>query len=179
MTPEQKRAAQEYRDSASKPAVPNGGAMLRDPARPPKARWRAGYWITAIVVVVLVMLAASQITIFVVQPIGAVPEGRTLIIVRLNKTTFIDSADALCERLQGRVTLMCRMAMMAGVMNKTTIIARLPYSETLYLMSTGGKRYEKLRVSGGIPGSRMSGRNGRYEVIKAAHGLRKCGSADG
>ncbi|WP_045217646.1 hypothetical protein, partial [Pseudomonas sp. 21] len=46
----------------------------------------------------------TQITIFVVPPIGAVPEGRTVIMLRLNKTNFIDSADAMCERIQGGVS---------------------------------------------------------------------------
>lgn len=81
----------------------------------------------------------TQITIFVVPPIGAVPEGRTVIMLRLNKTNFIDSADAICERIQGSVSLLCRGMTMAGVVNNTKILARLPYSESLYLISTGGK----------------------------------------
>lgn len=32
---------------------------------------------------------------------------------------------------------------MAGVVNATTIIARLPYSETIYKISTGGNTYER------------------------------------
>lgn len=84
----------------------------------------------------------TQITIFVVPPIGAVPEGRTVIMLRLNKTNFIDSADAICERIQGSVSLLCRGMTMAGVVNNTKILARLPYSESLYLISTGGKRYD-------------------------------------
>lgn len=68
----------------------------------------------------------TQITIFAVPPIGAVPEGRTVIMLRLNKTNFIDSADAMCVRIQGYVSLMCRGMTMAGVVKATTIIARLP-----------------------------------------------------
>lgn len=85
----------------------------------------------------------TQLTIFVVPPIGAVPEGRTVIMLRLNKTNFIDSADAICERIQGGVNLLCRGMTMAGVVNNTKILARLPYSEWLYLISTGGKRYDR------------------------------------
>lgn len=97
----------------------------------------------------LVMLAAiaiavyTQITIFVVPPIGAVPEGRTIVMLRLNKTKFIDSADAMCERIQGSVSLLCRGLTMAAVVKNTTILARLPYSRSLYLISTGGKTYER------------------------------------
>lgn len=95
--------------------------------------------VTAIVFVVIYL----QVTIFVVPPIGAVPEGRTLIISRLNKTEFVDSADAMCERIQGGVSLMCRMFALGAVADKSTIYLRLPYSGWLYLISTGGKQYER------------------------------------
>lgn len=95
----------------------------------------------------LIALAAlaiyTQITIFVVPPIGAVPEGRTVIMLRLNKTNFVDSADAICERIQGSVSLLCRGMTMAGVVKNTKILARLPYSEWLYLISTDGKTYDR------------------------------------
>ncbi len=98
--------------------------------------------IAASLVVIIAIAVYTQITIFAVPPIGAVPEGRTVIMLRLNKTKFIDSADAICERIQGSVNLLCRGMTMAGVVNNTKIIARLPYSEWLYLISTGGKRYD-------------------------------------
>ena len=56
---------------------------------------------TATCMVLVAALAAAtyfNITIFVVQPIGAVPEGRTLVMSRLNATRFIDSADSVCMR---------------------------------------------------------------------------------
>jgi len=96
-----------------------------------------------VAVAVLAILFYTQITIFVIQPIGAVPEGRTLVILRLNKTRFIDSADAMCEREMGGVSLMCRMAVMAGVASKGTILMRLPYSQALYEASTGGRSYDR------------------------------------
>ncbi|WP_286886312.1 hypothetical protein [Pseudomonas sp. UBA7456] len=74
----------------------------------------------------LCLVIYTQITIFAVPPIGAVPEGRTVIMLRLNKTNFIDSADAMCVRIQGYVSPMCRGMTMAGVVKATTIIARLP-----------------------------------------------------
>ena len=92
---------------------------------------------------VLGLLAYTQLTIFVIQPIGAIPEGRTLVIARLNKTEFIDSADAMCERIQGGVSLMCRMAALASVAENSPVFLRLPYSETLYDISTGGKSYDR------------------------------------
>jgi hypothetical protein len=99
--------------------------------------------ITVLVTAALLFaIAYTQLTIFVVQPIGAIPEGKTLIISRLNKTEFVDSADAMCERIQGSVSLMCRMFAIGAVAEKSTIYFRLPYSEWLYLISTGGKTYE-------------------------------------
>jgi hypothetical protein len=94
-------------------------------------------------IALLVLVVYTQITIFAVPPIGAVPEGRTVVMLRLNKTNFIDSADAMCVRIQGYVSLMCRGMTMAGVVKATTIIARLPYSETIYKISTGGETYER------------------------------------
>ena len=89
------------------------------------------------------LVAFTQLTIFVIQPIGSIPEGRTLIISRMNKTNFVDSADAMCERTQGNVNLICRAAMIGAIANKATIYARLPYSEYLYLKSTDGKSYDR------------------------------------
>ncbi|RFP11415.1 hypothetical protein D0T23_21110 [Duganella sp. BJB475] len=101
-------------------------------------------WIISIAILSAVLLIVStQITIFVVQPIGAIPEGRTLIIARLNKTEFIDSADAMCERIQGGVSIMCRVITLGAVASKSTVYARLPYSEFLYNISTNGKTYSR------------------------------------
>lgn len=96
-----------------------------------------------IILSVVIYAVCTQITIFVIQPIGAIPEGKTLIIHRLNKTNFIDSADAICERLNGGVNLICRMGILSAVGEKSDIILRLPYSSTLYEISTGGKTYKK------------------------------------
>ncbi|ANI34672.1 hypothetical protein AA098_14750 [Pseudomonas sp. JY-Q] len=94
-------------------------------------------------IALLCLVVYTQIAIFAVPPIGAVPEGRTVIMLRLNKTNFIDSADAMCVRIQGYVNLLCRGMTMGAVVNATTIIARLPYSETIYKISTGGNTYDR------------------------------------
>lgn len=101
-------------------------------------------WLIVLVSVVIVfILACTQLTIFVIQPIGAIPEGKTLIIARLNKTEFIDSADAMCERIQSGVSLLCRMTVLGAVAEKSHVFLRLPYSDTLYQISTGGKSYDR------------------------------------
>ena len=99
--------------------------------------------IALVIAAVLMVVIYTQITIFVVPPIGALPEGRTVIITRLNKTEFIDSPDGMCERIQGGVSLLCRGMVMGAVIEKSTILLRLPYSSWLYSISTGGKTYDR------------------------------------
>lgn len=101
------------------------------------------YWLTIAAALVALLIGSQFISIFVIQPIGAIPEGRTLIITRLTSMNFIDSADAMCERKMGGVSLICRMAALAQVTKASTIIGRLPYSSTLYSISTEGKTYDR------------------------------------
>ena len=90
---------------------------------------------------VFIVALYSQITIFVIPPVGAIPDGVTAIITRLPKTEFIDSADAMCERMQGRVDLLCRGVVLGEVAKKSTILLRFPFSASLHSISTGGKLY--------------------------------------
>lgn len=97
--------------------------------------------IAVVLSVILIIVFCTQITIFVIQPIGAMPEGKTFVMLRMNKTKFIDSADAMCAREMDGVSLLCRGMTMGAVMNKGTILFRLPYIEFLYDISTDGKKY--------------------------------------
>ena len=92
---------------------------------------------------VTAVVCYTQLTIFVIPPIGAIPKGQTAIMMRLNKTEFIDSPDAMCERMQGGVSLLCRGMTIAAVGKNATILGRLPYSSWLYSISTGGKTYDR------------------------------------
>ena len=85
--------------------------------------------------------AYFTLTIFIIQPIGALPEGSTLVSTRVGKSRFIESADAICERETGGVSLLCRSMILGRFLEETTVYLRLPYSETLYLWSTDGKEY--------------------------------------
>ncbi len=90
------------------------------------------------------LVASTQLTLFVVPPIGAVPDGQTVVLKRVGSMQFIDSPDAMCERIQGGVSLLCRgMAIGTAIDGGDAILARLPYSATLYGISTGGKSYER------------------------------------
>jgi hypothetical protein len=95
------------------------------------------------VAAVLATVAYTQLTLFIVPPIGALPEGKTVVIPRLSNMEFIDSPDAMCERIQGGVSLLCRGMAISAVLQNSTILLRLPYSSSLYQISTGGKTYER------------------------------------
>jgi hypothetical protein len=104
---------------------------------------RAGKWFFGIACVVALGIGAQFITLFVIQPIGAIPEGRTVVITRLTTMHFIDSADAWCERKMGGVNLLCRGLVTAKVAKEATILVRLPYSKALYEISTNWKEYDR------------------------------------
>lgn len=72
--------------------------------------------------------------IFVIQPIGAIPNGVTAIVVGVRGINFIDSPDAVCARI-GQPNLLCRGAAAARVADNSYILLRLPFSETLYRWS--------------------------------------------
>lgn len=113
------------------------------PAQSASRPRKRGRWVALVLIVVLGLIVYTQFTIFVIPPIGALPEGRTVLILRLNKTEFIDSPDAMCERIQGGVSLLCRGVILGAVGEKSTKVLTLPYSSTLYLVSTGGKTYDR------------------------------------
>jgi len=84
--------------------------------------------------------------IFVIQPIGALPEGKTLIYWRAGLDyTFITSADGILEKSGAGVSLLGRSIMLSRVINEIDgrIIFKIKYYERLYLKSTNGIKYEK------------------------------------
>lgn len=99
--------------------------------------------LTLVAVFSIIAVACTQITVFVIQPIGALPEGKTLILFRTDRTQFIDSPDAICERETGGVNLLCRIGILGAVVTDDNILLRLPYNEWLYEVSTGRKRYRR------------------------------------
>ncbi len=83
---------------------------------------------------------------FVIQPIGAVPHGGTIWFWRLGTSLpFIGSADGILLEKVGSVSIFGRAIALSKVTELLTRrkIAVFPYSETLYLISTGGATFEK------------------------------------
>ncbi len=84
--------------------------------------------------------------IFVIQPIGAIPDGVTIVYWRSGlKLPFIASADGLLESSGEGVSLLGRGILLGDLADpiRKREIFRVGYSEALYLWSTGGKKYEK------------------------------------
>lgn len=80
--------------------------------------------------------------LYTVQPIGALPEGSTAIVLRATGEPFFNSPDALCLERMGGVSLLCR-GMAMGQAPTDRIIVRLPYQEWAYNASTGGKSFDR------------------------------------
>jgi hypothetical protein len=83
---------------------------------------------------------------FVIQPIGAIPQGTTVWYWRYNtQFPFISSADGLLVDKQGGVSLLGRGVALAALSEPITQrkIASFPYSQTLYLISTGGRQFDR------------------------------------
>jgi hypothetical protein len=94
-------------------------------------------WLFAAVAVGVAALGIwlGGIRIIVIQPIGAIPNGVTAIVAGIRGPNFIDSPDAICNRTMGGVSLLCRGMAAARIVNQGYIVARLPYSETLFRLS--------------------------------------------
>ncbi len=84
--------------------------------------------------------------IFVIQPIEAIPNGVTIIYWRSElKIPFIASVDGMLDDSGVGVSILGRALMLATVAKPLMEheIVRFGYSETLYLWSTGGKKYSR------------------------------------
>ena len=98
-------------------------------------------WLLLALLVALLVAVGTQLGVYTIQPIGAVPEGRTVIIWRGADEPFFNSADAECLRVQQSVSLLCRVLAL-GWAPVDRIMLRLPYSEWAYLLSTGGQSFD-------------------------------------
>lgn len=109
-------------------------------ATPTTSRSRRHSWITLLLVVALLLMLYTQLGLYSIQPIGALPEGITVLVWRRNNEPFFNSPDGTCLRVQGGVSLLCRMVAM-GTAPTERIILRLPYQEWAYLASTDGQMF--------------------------------------
>ncbi len=94
--------------------------------------------------VILCTVIYFTMGIFVIQPIGACPEGQTIVFWRFDTNLpFLSSADGLLLDGGEGVSLLGRGVVLGAVATVLDgkIIVRLPYMKFLYLWSTGGKEF--------------------------------------
>ncbi len=99
--------------------------------------------IFVVLIIAISVFAYNKLTIFTVQPIGAIPDGVTVVMWKKGDMRFFESADGLCMQRVGGVSLICRMSMLGNAIDKDNIIIRLPYSDYAYLKSTDGKKFDR------------------------------------
>ena len=95
-------------------------------------------WLPALLLVALLAGGAvwfGGVRIIVIQPIGALPKGVTVIVAGLKNVNFVDSPDAICNRHEGGVSLLCRGREAGAIAEKGKILLRLPYSKILFKMT--------------------------------------------
>ena len=98
--------------------------------------------IVLLTILVISVLAWHFLGLYTVQPIGALPEGRTLLVRRVGDEPFFNSPDGTCIRRTGSVSLMCRM-MALGNAPLDRIVLRMPYMAWAYRASTGGAEFDR------------------------------------
>jgi len=82
--------------------------------------------------------------LFIIQPIGVLREGSTILYFRLGSNAkFITSIDGILIDNDEEVTLLGRMFVLGkyGKVVNERKVASFPYSDTLYLISTNGKEF--------------------------------------
>ena len=109
---------------------------------------KKSFIIAFVSILAIVLLFRTFCGIFVIQPIGALPEGATIVYWRAGldlNLSFIESADSLLEKWGAGVSILGRGIILATIAKpiKEKEIIRLGYSEAIYLWSTGGKKFVK------------------------------------
>ena len=96
--------------------------------------------------IIITIMIYFLIGIFVIQPIGALPDGVTVVYWRINTNLpFISSSDGWLLDTEQKVSLLNR-GIALGSIGEIVIerkIAKFPYSKKLYLISTGGKEFKE------------------------------------
>jgi hypothetical protein len=101
-----------------------------------------GQIIAVVVIAAILAILYTQVGFYTVQPIGALPEGITLLVWRRGSEPFFNSPDGMCLQRIGGVSLFCRMSALEAAPTDR-IIARLGYWEFAYLQSTGGLIFDR------------------------------------
>ena len=97
-------------------------------------------------VIILLIFVRTTLGVFVIQPIGAVPDGTTIVYWRIGTNfDFIESADGLVQKTGAGLSLFTRGLALAAASEPIVEreLLRLPYSSFLYGLTTGGEYYDR------------------------------------
>lgn len=116
---------------------------VRAPVAAPQRKGTPWGWIIFVLLLIGVgVFVYTQMGVYSIQPIGALPDGITVVYWRSSGEPFFNSPDATCLRIQDGVSLLCRLgAMVQAPVDR--VVVRLPYQEWAYLLSTGGVSFEQ------------------------------------
>lgn len=99
-----------------------------------------------VMILAFVLFIRICLGIFVIQPIGAIPNGVSIVYWRFGiNLPFISSADGILDESGAGVSLLGRGILLSKIAEPIMEreLFRFDYSQTLYLWSTGGIKYEK------------------------------------
>ena len=99
-----------------------------------------------LILILIPILFYSLFGIYVIQPIGAVPTGASVVYLRVGiNLPFISSADGWLLDNNQSISLMTRALAMGKIVELIADkkIISLPYSKNLYLYSTDGVEFSK------------------------------------
>lgn len=99
-------------------------------------------WLAPLLIAALLLVAYTQFGFYSIQPLGAIPEGGTVLVWRRGGEPFFNSPDGTWLRIQGDVSLFCRLGAL-GQAPVDRVVLRLPYQHWAYLASTGGQTFEQ------------------------------------
>ncbi len=103
---------------------------------------RSGWFFLIAAILIAGALFYFLFGLYTVPPIGAFPQGATVIVRRAPGEPFFRSPDGDCLRAQGYVSLLCRAVALARAPTDR-IVVRLPFLRWAYLASTGGRVFER------------------------------------
>lgn len=98
--------------------------------------------VTILLSILLAVLAYTQLGLYSIQPIGAVPEGQTWVVHRTGDEPFFNSADAMSLSRTGEVSLLTRAIALAQA-PKDRVLLRLPFWRTAYAQSVDGREFDR------------------------------------
>lgn len=103
----------------------------------PESRGRGPLILAALASLGILVALYLNTGLYSLPPLGALPEGKTVLVWRAEGEPFFNSPDALCHERLGYVSLFCRGA---ALMQAPTdrIILRLPYQEWAFNLSVPG-----------------------------------------